>query len=98
MPLAAGGILAPGGYLVVGSSNLIVAPGAAVIRFEQAFNAIQNGAPDGLALVNLATRQVLDAFSYEGSITNALITGLPGPVSLVEGNALSLMTALGPTR
>ena len=89
VPLAAGGILAPGGYLVVGSSNLVVAPGAAVIRFAQASNAIQNGAPDGVALLNVATQQLLDTFSYEGSITNAVITGLPGPASLVEGTALS---------
>jgi len=88
VPLAAGGILPPGGYLVVGSSNLVVAPGAAVIRLA-APNSIQNGAPDGVALVNVATQQLLDAFSYEGSITSAVITGFPGPVSLIEGAALS---------
>lgn len=91
VPLAAGGILAPGGYLVVGSSNLVVTSGVPVIRFAQASNAIQNGAPDGVALVNVATSQLLDAFSYEGSITAAVITGFPAPVSLVEGTALSAL-------
>jgi Lamin Tail Domain/Collagen triple helix repeat (20 copies) len=45
----------------------------------------QNGAPDGLALVN-ATGALLDALSYEGEITAAQIGG--ASFNLVEGTAL----------
>ena len=51
----------------------------------------QNGAPDGLALVNTSTHALLDALSYEGAITSALIDG--ATVSLVEGTALPAAVA-----
>ena len=46
----------------------------------------QNGAPDGLALVDTEGGALLDALSYEGPITNAVIGGTT--YSLVEGSAL----------
>ena len=46
---------------------------------------IQNGAPDGIALVDTTSKNLIDALSYEGSITAAMITGFPGTYSLVEG-------------
>ncbi|HEX2045699.1 MAG TPA: lamin tail domain-containing protein [Gaiellaceae bacterium] len=46
----------------------------------------QNGAPDGLALVDTSAGTLLDAFSYEGAITNAVVGG--STFSLVEGTAL----------
>ena len=50
----------------------------------------QNGAPDGLALVN-GSGNLLDALSYEGEITQAQIGG--AVVSLVEGTALPASVA-----
>lgn len=47
---------------------------------------LQNGAPDGAALVNLTTHTLLDALSYEGAITAATIDGTT--YSLVEGTVL----------
>jgi hypothetical protein len=47
---------------------------------------LQNGAPDGVALVNLTTHTLLDALSYEGAITAATIDGTT--YSLVEGTVL----------
>ena len=47
----------------------------------------QNGAPDGVALVDTATAALLDALSYEGEITAATIDGQTH--SLVEGTALA---------
>jgi hypothetical protein len=44
---------------------------------------MQNGAPDGLALVNLTTKTLIDALSYEGAITAATIDGTT--YNLVEG-------------
>jgi hypothetical protein len=46
----------------------------------------QNGAPDGVALVNTATGALLDALSYEGEIHAAQIAGQT--YDLVEGTAL----------
>jgi hypothetical protein len=81
--------LQPGEYLVVADIAVNVAPGADVIRFMAASDNVQNGAPDGIALWNTATNTLIDALSYEGSITNAFISGAPGPVNLVEGTATS---------
>ena len=39
--------------------------------FHKSISDIQNGAPDGLAVVNTATSQVLQFISYEGSFTAA---------------------------
>jgi hypothetical protein len=48
---------------------------------------LQNGAPDGLALIDTAASALLDAFSYEGAITAATIGG--ATFNLVEGTALA---------
>jgi hypothetical protein len=83
------GSLPAGGYLVVADNTVTVAAGALVIRKTSA-QGIQNGMPDGVALVNRQTHTVLDALSYTGAITAATIT-LPGfttPVNLVEGTVL----------
>jgi hypothetical protein len=52
---------------------------------------MQNGAPDGVALVDTATKALLDALSYEGAITSATIDGQT--YSLVEGTALDAAIA-----
>ncbi len=52
---------------------------------------LQNGAPDGVALVNLTTHTLLDALSYEGAITVATIDGTT--YSLVEGTVLPATVA-----
>ena len=46
----------------------------------------QNGAPDGVALVDTASGLLLDSLSYEGEITTAVIDGQT--FDLVEGTAL----------
>ncbi|CAN5159671.1 hypothetical protein BH20ACT13_BH20ACT13_20320 [soil metagenome] len=46
----------------------------------------QNGAPDGVALIDTASKALLDALSYEGEITAAVIDGQT--YNLVEGTAL----------
>ena len=47
----------------------------------------QNGAPDGVALIDTASKALLDAFSYEGEVTAATIDGQA--YNLVEGTALA---------
>jgi len=51
----------------------------------------QNGAPDGVALIATASGALLDALSYEGEITAAVIGGQT--YSLVEGTALAATVA-----
>ncbi len=81
----AGPSIPAGGYLVVHSSTVIIAPGALSVQFAAASNNIQNGAPDGIVLVDLVSPMVLDALSYEGSIVGGVITGFAEVVNLVEG-------------
>jgi hypothetical protein len=57
-------------------------PGAYLVVAADA----QNGAPDGLALVDTAAGTLVDAISYEGAITNAAIGD--ATFDLVEGTAL----------
>ncbi|WP_437485223.1 lamin tail domain-containing protein [Sorangium sp. So ce1014] len=92
LDLSSAGTIAAGQYLVVGSTAVIgtdvipsiVAEGALKIPFTGAqTDRVQNGAPDGIALVNSATGSVIDALSYEGSITAVTMGG--ASVSLVEG-------------
>jgi hypothetical protein len=79
---ALGGALAPGEYAVVADPGVTVAPTAVVFALG---TAPQNGSPDGLALYDTAHGVVLDALSYEGSITTANIDG--SVFDLVEGTA-----------
>ncbi len=91
LSLAPGGTLAHGQYLVVGPAALVVPPEVVKVNFFVAKDAIQNGGvdtPDGVALVDAGTLSVLDALSYEGSITACNVMGVPGYTNLVEGVAL----------
>jgi hypothetical protein len=87
LSLAPAGMLADKQYLVVGSSTVMAAAGALKIDFAAASNNVQNGSPDGIALVNVTTSTLVDALAYEGAMTMASIPAL-GTVSLVEGTAL----------
>jgi hypothetical protein len=92
IPLAPAGIIGPGQYLVICSNSVTPAPGALIIRFATASNNIQNGAPDGIALVNTATNSLVDSLSYEGAMTAVTLPGV-GLVTLVHGTAIPAATA-----
>jgi hypothetical protein len=92
-PLGGGGTLMPGQYLVVATTTVTSPAGVARLNFALAQDNVQNGAPDGIALINTVTHTLVDALSYEGAITAATITGFTGPVSLVEGTVLPTATA-----
>ncbi len=81
--------LAGHGYLVIAGAAVSVEDGGAHFAPTPAWtsNAVQNGSPDGMALVDTNAGTVLDALSYAGSITAAALTGFASPVSLVEGTA-----------
>jgi hypothetical protein len=88
--LGAAGSLAAGGYLVVHDGAVSLPAGTLSLTFPGCTETcIQNGAPDGVALIDTVGHVVIDALSYEGSIIAANIGGFPAAVSLVEGTALS---------
>ena len=89
LSLAAGGMLLQGQYLVVGPAALVAPPGAVKVNFVAVKDSIQNGTPDGVALVDTTAMKVLDALSYEGPMTMTTVTGVPGVTNLVEGMALN---------
>jgi hypothetical protein len=90
---ALAGVLAPGQHYVLASASVVVPPTALVRRFDgESSDRIQNGGPDGIALVDELSGMVIDALSYEGSIIAADIP-LIGIVSLVEGSPLPVGTA-----
>ena len=92
--VALNGVVSSGQYLVVASTNLSgIATGARVLYFPAGENSVQNGAPDGLALINTGALTIYDVFCYEGAMTAANINGFSGTHSLVEGTALSAAIA-----
>jgi hypothetical protein len=82
--------LADGQYLVVCTAAVSVAAGALTL-VGIPNNGLQNGSPDGVALVDSAEHKVIDALSYAGSITAAKLTGVNGMVNLVEGTAVTVI-------
>ena len=91
--LAPLGSIAAGTYLVIAGANVTVPPGATKLDPLWTQDQIQNGAPDGIALVDSVTKTIVDAISYEGSITAAMIPDFTAPVSLVEGTPLDVSVA-----
>jgi hypothetical protein len=85
--LSPGGEVPPEGYLVVGAP-LVSVPAATVKLELPGTGVIQNG-PDGVVVIDTIGAVALDAFSYEGEIRAATVTGLPGTVDLVEGGAFT---------
>ncbi|MBI4703618.1 MAG: DUF4215 domain-containing protein [Deltaproteobacteria bacterium] len=86
--LGPAGTLAPGQFLVVGSKTLLPkVPGSALtIALGAAKDNIQNGAPDAIGILDEQKGKLLDALSYEGSVTKGNVNGV-GPLSFVEGAA-----------
>ncbi|MDQ3368488.1 MAG: lamin tail domain-containing protein [Myxococcota bacterium] len=87
--LSSAGSLAAGEYLVIAGAGVTVPSSARALDPVWTQDHIQNGAPDGAALIDDVARTVIDAVSYEGAITAAVLAGFPAPVSLVEGSPLA---------
>lgn len=91
--LSSASVLPAHGYLVVAGPNVTPATGALKLDPGWTQDEVQNGAPDGMALVDTAGLTVIDALSYEGAMTMANLPNFSGPVSLVEGTALAATVA-----
>jgi Lamin Tail Domain len=87
------GSLPAGGYLVIAGTAVSVPAGALKLDPLWTQDELQNGAPDGIAVIDDVTHVVLDALTYEGAITAATLPGFAAPVSLVEGTALDAAVA-----
>jgi hypothetical protein len=83
------GTIAANGYLVIAGPNVSVS--APATKFDPGWTTdkIQNGAPDGIALIDSTTKTLIDALSYEGSMTAINVPGFTAPISLVEGTVLT---------
>jgi large repetitive protein len=91
-------MLGVGAYLVLASDTVNVP--APSIRYTPTnwANDIQNGSPDGIAVINVPdtmanTGTVLDKLCYEGAMTAVTIPNISGTVSLVEGTATTAQDA-----
>ncbi|MBL0039655.1 MAG: lamin tail domain-containing protein [Xanthomonadales bacterium] len=82
--------LAPNTYLILGSTGLNVPVGVPYIDIGTD-SIVHNGAPDAVAIIDSEALTVIDALSYEGSVTAASIEGFVAPVSLVEGTTLAAL-------
>jgi hypothetical protein len=87
------GTLAGGAYLVVAGANVSVISPATKKDPGWTTDKVQNGAPDGVALIDNTAHTLIDALSYEGAMTMVDLPGFTAPVSLVEGTMLPLATA-----
>ncbi len=97
--LGPAGTIPAGGYLVIATTAVAV-QGSGVrytppVSQWPVLDAVQNGAPDGMLLVNTATFSVIDRLSYEGSVTVTL-PGF-GTVNLVEGAATTALDSAFPS-
>jgi large repetitive protein len=91
--LSGAGSMPPLSYLVIAGAGVTVPAGVMKIDPGWTTDAIQNGMPDGLALVDTTNLTVIDALSYEGAITAAMLPGFTTPPTLVEGTALGATIA-----
>ncbi len=90
--VALSGTLGAGQYAVLASATTLAAITASVeITIPGTTNLIQNGSPDGLALIDTTAMTVVDALCYGGAMSGLTVAGVTGTVSLVEN---SVTTAL----
>jgi len=89
------GILPAGAYVVLGSDAALatVPMGTKTISFGAKQDYIQNGGADAVGIIDTTKNILVDALSYEGSVTMAKLTGFAAPVSFVEGNPLATSKA-----
>ncbi len=92
--LAPAGVLASGGYLVIGTPAVLITvpPGTKTITMPKAADNVQNGAPDALGLLRTNAMLLMDSLSYEGAVTMGNVNGI-GLFNFVEGTVLAKAVA-----
>lgn len=79
------GVLGGEEFLLLAGDDVVTPLGVTVISLSD--NSIQNGDPDGIVLFDTVNEEIVDALSYEGSMTAVSISGVAGAFDLVEGTA-----------
>ncbi len=78
--------LAAGAYLVVGAAGLTVGPNSTLFTpTGWTTDEIQNGAPDGILLIDNTAKTLIDALAYQGDMGNYTPPGFPAAVSFGTG-------------
>ena len=77
------GTLAAGGYLVLAGANVTVTAPATKLDPGWIDTFVQNGAPDGILLIDATSSTIIDAIAYEGDIADITPPGFAAPVSLI---------------
>jgi hypothetical protein len=90
--LDSAGTLAAGAYLLIAQAA-VTAPAGTVRIALTGTDQVQNGSPDGVALVDTVSGTIIDKLAYEGAMTAVAVTGVTGTVSLVEGTVLPATVA-----
>lgn len=80
--------LGAGEYMVIGTTDALALVPGGVPTFQ--VNAIQNGDPDAIAIFDTSTNTIVDAISYDGSVTMGTIVNAPGTYNFVEGTAAAV--------
>ncbi|MGE3455304.1 MAG: thrombospondin type 3 repeat-containing protein, partial [Kofleriaceae bacterium] len=81
------------GFLVVAGTAVTVMSPAVKLDPGWTNDRVQNGAPDGIALIDSVNHTLIDAISYEGAMMMVDLPGFPAQSSLVEGTMLPTTTA-----
>ena len=93
--LGPAGTILPGQYLVAGATSVVstVPMSQLTVDLGNVENYLRNSGTGGagIALVDTTSRSLVDALSYGGALTAVSIAALPGPVSLVEGTATTVV-------
>jgi cysteine-rich repeat protein len=88
--LVPGNSLPPGTAIVVAPAGLVATLPAGVFSITvvpPSAGFIQNGAPDAIALFDLAAHQIVDGLAYEGPVNGAVIQGETGTFNFTEGTS-----------
>jgi len=79
-------MLAPGDYVLLAGPGVATPPG--VLRVDLPAELLSDELPGGAALVDAFGGSVLDSLSFGGCLVSVSLVGIPGAVSLVEGECL----------
>lgn len=85
------GTLAAGEYLVIGNAAVQAMLPAGTTFIMVGDSSMQNGAPDGVALVDTVQQTLIDGLSYEGAINGVQVTGFAETFDLVAGTMTAVV-------
>ncbi len=82
--------LPPGGFLVIAGADVTAAGGAVMLNPGFATNAIQNGSPDAIVLIDNVAHTLIDGLSYGGALNGVDLPGFTAAVDLADTGVADL--------